>query len=97
MNRTEAPYLPLTDATIAKHLLGGHHIGFYPLLDDDTCWRVALADALDATLNIALDADDTTVSFAATTPTQPDRQQVSATLSAVAVSHVDDDAVGRAG
>ncbi|WP_245720504.1 DEAD/DEAH box helicase [Nocardia uniformis] len=41
MSRSEAQYLPLTDDVIAGHLLGGHHIGLYPLTDDDSCWWVA--------------------------------------------------------
>ena len=41
MSRSDAPYLPLTAEVIGKHLLGDHHIGLYPLADDDTCWWVA--------------------------------------------------------
>ncbi|WP_405135596.1 TOTE conflict system archaeo-eukaryotic primase domain-containing protein [Nocardia sp. NBC_01388] len=41
MPRSEAPHLPLTDAVIAGHLRGEHHVGLYPLTDDDTCWWVA--------------------------------------------------------
>ncbi|BAW03481.1 DEAD/DEAH box helicase [Nocardia seriolae] len=40
-SRAEAPYLPLTDDVIAGHLRGDHHVGLYPLTDDDTCWWVA--------------------------------------------------------
>lgn len=40
MSRSEAPYLPLTDDVIAAHLRGKHHVGLYPLADDDTCWWV---------------------------------------------------------
>ncbi|MGY4103822.1 TOTE conflict system archaeo-eukaryotic primase domain-containing protein [Nocardia sp. R16R-3T] len=41
MSRSEASYLPLTDEVVAAHLRGAHHIGLYPLGDDDTCWWVA--------------------------------------------------------
>lgn len=41
MSPSEASYLPLTDEVIASHLRGDHHIGLYPLADDDTCWWVA--------------------------------------------------------
>ncbi|HZE18259.1 MAG TPA: helicase, partial [Mycobacterium sp.] len=41
MSRADALYLPLTADVIAKHLRGDHHIGLYPLGDDDTCWWVA--------------------------------------------------------
>jgi hypothetical protein len=38
MSRGEAPYLPLTSDVMAAHLRGDHHIGLYPLADNDTCW-----------------------------------------------------------
>ena len=41
MNRTDAPYLPLTPDVIGQHLRGEVHVGLYPLGDDDTCWWVA--------------------------------------------------------
>jgi superfamily II DNA or RNA helicase len=41
MKRADAPYLSLTHEVIGKHLRGDHHIGLYPLGDDDTCWWVA--------------------------------------------------------
>ncbi|WP_346772878.1 DEAD/DEAH box helicase family protein [Rhodococcus sp. 14C212] len=41
MSRSEVPYLPLTAEVVAQHLLGEHHIGLYPLADDDTCWWVS--------------------------------------------------------
>jgi hypothetical protein len=41
MSRVDAPYLPLTADVVAAHLRGDHHIGLYPLADDDTCWWVA--------------------------------------------------------
>ncbi len=33
---------PLTDAVIFKHLAGEHIIGVYPLLNDDSCWFLAI-------------------------------------------------------
>lgn len=33
---------PLTDEVITDHLLGKHTIGIYPVLQDDTCWFVAI-------------------------------------------------------
>jgi superfamily II DNA or RNA helicase len=41
INRSDAPYLPLTADVIGQHLRGEIHIGLYPLGDDDTCWWVA--------------------------------------------------------
>ena len=41
MKREDAPYLRLTHEVIGKHLRGDHHIGLFPLGDDDTCWWVA--------------------------------------------------------
>jgi superfamily II DNA or RNA helicase len=41
MKRADVPYLRLTREVIDKHLRGDHHIGLYPLGDDDTCWWVA--------------------------------------------------------
>ncbi|MHA7271258.1 TOTE conflict system archaeo-eukaryotic primase domain-containing protein [Arthrobacter sp. HLT1-20] len=40
-SRNEANFLPLTPETIASHLRGDSHIGFYPLLQNDTCWWIA--------------------------------------------------------
>ncbi|MFZ6013822.1 MAG: TOTE conflict system archaeo-eukaryotic primase domain-containing protein [Bacteroidota bacterium] len=37
----EKEYLPLTDEQIKKHLDGGHLIGVYPLLKDNTSWFIA--------------------------------------------------------
>ncbi len=34
--------LPLTDAVIFKHLSGNHTVGVYPLLEDDTCYFLAV-------------------------------------------------------
>lgn len=33
-------YLPFTDGQIWKHLTGGHFIGIYPLLPDNTSWFI---------------------------------------------------------
>lgn len=54
----------LTQAKISR-IEGSDTVPTLPLL-------AKLADALDATLNIALDADDTRVTSPATTPTQPE-------------------------
>jgi superfamily II DNA or RNA helicase len=35
-------FLPVTDQTILDHLQGRHVIGVYPLLQDDTCWFLAV-------------------------------------------------------
>lgn len=40
-NFTEKSYLKLTDEQIQKHLDGVHHIGVYPLLQDNTTWFLA--------------------------------------------------------
>lgn len=40
-NFTEKSYLKLTDEQIQKHLDGFHHIGIYPLLQDNTTWFIA--------------------------------------------------------
>ncbi len=40
-NFTEKSYLKLTDEQIQKHLEGFHHIGIYPLLQDNTTWFLA--------------------------------------------------------
>jgi len=40
-NFTEKSYLKLTDEHIQKHLDGFHHIGIYPLLQDNTTWFLA--------------------------------------------------------
>ncbi|WP_445737356.1 TOTE conflict system archaeo-eukaryotic primase domain-containing protein [Mariniflexile sp.] len=37
-NFTEKSYLKFTDEQIQKHLEGFHHIGIYPLLQDNTTW-----------------------------------------------------------
>ena len=34
--------IPLTDRVIYDHLAGNHTLGVYPLLDDDTCWFLAV-------------------------------------------------------
>ena len=35
-------YLPLTDTVIESHLLGNDTVGIYPLLQDETCWFLAV-------------------------------------------------------
>lgn len=39
---TSRVLLPLTDAVIYKHLAGEHTVGVYPLLEDDTCYFLAV-------------------------------------------------------
>ncbi len=39
--RLSKPF-PLSDEVVRDHLLGKHTIGIYPLLQDDTCWFVAV-------------------------------------------------------
>ncbi|WP_446332727.1 TOTE conflict system archaeo-eukaryotic primase domain-containing protein [Burkholderia sp. SR8] len=34
--------IPLSDAVIYDHLAGGHTVGVYPLLEDDTCYFLAV-------------------------------------------------------
>ncbi len=35
-------FLPFDDATVLAHLKGQHAIGIYPLLEDETCWLLAV-------------------------------------------------------
>ena len=35
-------FLPVTDQVILDHLQGKHVVGVYPLLEDDTCWFLAV-------------------------------------------------------
>lgn len=35
-------FLPVSDQTIVDHLQGRHVIGVYPLLEDETCWFLAV-------------------------------------------------------
>jgi superfamily II DNA or RNA helicase len=35
-------FLPVSDQTILDHLQGRHVVGVYPLLDDETCWFLAV-------------------------------------------------------
>jgi hypothetical protein len=37
-NFTDKSYLKYTDEQVQKHLEGIHHIGLYPLLQDNTTW-----------------------------------------------------------
>ena len=34
--------IPLSDAVVYDHLAGGHTVGVYPLLEDDTCYFLAV-------------------------------------------------------
>lgn len=36
------PSSPVTDQVIVDHLQGRHVIGVYPLLEDETCWFLAV-------------------------------------------------------
>lgn len=42
VDRETRTFLPLTDAAIEKHLLGKETVGIYPLLQDETCWFLAV-------------------------------------------------------
>ncbi len=35
-------FLPVTEEAMARHLKGGHVVGLYPLLPDETCWFMAV-------------------------------------------------------
>jgi superfamily II DNA or RNA helicase len=35
-------FVPVTKETIRDHLMGHHVVGVYPLLEDDTCWFLAI-------------------------------------------------------
>ncbi len=35
-------FMPFDDATVVAHLTGRHVMGVYPLLDDETCWFLAV-------------------------------------------------------
>ncbi|HEY2467306.1 MAG TPA: hypothetical protein VGI45_05640 [Terracidiphilus sp.] len=35
-------YRPLTDDVVREHLVGEHTVGLYPLLQDETCWILAV-------------------------------------------------------
>lgn len=39
---TQRELLPLTDEAIFRHLVGSHTLGVYPLLEDDTCYFLAV-------------------------------------------------------
>lgn len=41
-NCPNSAFLPITDGEIYKHLTGEHTIGVYPLLQDDTCYFLAV-------------------------------------------------------
>lgn len=40
MSPDQVSYPALTAEVVDRHLRGSHHIGLYPLTDDDTCWWV---------------------------------------------------------
>jgi hypothetical protein len=35
-------FIPFDDAAVVRHLTGRHVMGVYPLLDDETCWFLAV-------------------------------------------------------
>jgi len=39
---TKQAFLPLDDAAVLAHLRGRHVMGVYPMLDDETCWFLAV-------------------------------------------------------
>jgi hypothetical protein len=36
------PFISVSDQVIVDHLQGRHVIGVYPLLEDETCWFLAV-------------------------------------------------------
>ena len=42
MDRQTRKFRPLTDDVVRGHLVGDHTIGIYPLLQDETCWFLAV-------------------------------------------------------
>jgi len=42
VDRLTRKFRPLTDEVVRGHLVGDHTIGIYPLLQDETCWFLAL-------------------------------------------------------
>jgi len=42
MSKEVEEYFPLTDQVIFDHLNGSHTIGIYPLLENETCWFLAV-------------------------------------------------------
>ena len=42
VDRVTRKFRPLTDEVVRGHLVGDHTIGIYPLLQDETCWFLAV-------------------------------------------------------
>jgi hypothetical protein len=42
VDRLTRKFRPLTDEVVRGHLVGDHTIGIYPLLQDETCWFLAV-------------------------------------------------------
>jgi hypothetical protein len=42
VDRQTRKFRPLTDEVVRGHLVGDHTIGIYPLLQDETCWFLAV-------------------------------------------------------
>jgi hypothetical protein len=42
VDRQTRKFRPLTDEVVRGHLVGDHTIGVYPLLQDETCWFLAV-------------------------------------------------------
>ena len=42
VDRLTRKYRPLTDDVVREHLVGEHTVGLYPLLQDETCWLLAV-------------------------------------------------------
>ena len=42
VDRQTRKFRPLTDDVMHGHLVGDHTIGIYPLLQDETCWFLAV-------------------------------------------------------
>jgi hypothetical protein len=42
VDRQTRKFRPLTDEVVRGHLLGDHTVGIYPLLQDETCWFLAV-------------------------------------------------------
>ena len=42
VDRQTRKFRPLTDEIVRGHLVGDHTIGIYPLLQDETCWFLAV-------------------------------------------------------
>jgi len=42
VDRLTRKFRPLTDDVVRAHLVGEHTVGIYPLLEDETCWLLAV-------------------------------------------------------